>query len=340
MEVFTAVAEGRGFAPRVSEPGQVAREIVRRLGGLGTVGILRQPALIETLESGVRSESRSIPRGEIWKAVMKARGDETHAGHLLKVLLEHRVIDAGVTLRCPTCSKSNWFSPEDLGHELQCERCLNGFPFPGHDPPGRDRWAYRPRGGFASPRYAMGSYSALLSLCLLSGAMERITWTPSVSLDSSIEVDFALWRQRAPILSAERSRWNLMLGECKSHGEFEDEDFRRMRRVGGAFPEATLVFASLRDELTPREIEALTRLARPTAGKELPRHPNVMVLTGLELFADELPAAWQEAGGRAGELAPEHLFGPWSEVDRLADLTQQIHLGLESFESWQHQQVG
>lgn len=335
-EVFAHFARGLGFTPRTSEPGQVSREIVRRLGGLIGVGVLRHPSLVEALNKAVRSESRSVQRSEIWSAVMQARGSEARAAHLLKVLLERRVIDAGVTIQCPTCAKSNWYGPADMGLQLQCERCLNDFPFPGHDPPHRDQWAYRPRGGFASPGYAMGSYSALLSLRLLSGSMDRVSWAPSTSLDSSTEVDFAMWLQRAPVLSAEPSKWSLLLGECKSHGEFLDQDFERMKRVRAAFPEAILVFASLRETLCQREIAALTAFARPADRATASHHPDVMILTALELFSDHLPGAWHDVGGRAAELAPEHFIGPRPECERLADLTQQIHLGVESFESWRY----
>lgn len=335
-EVFAHLASKRGFTPRISEPGQVAREMVRRLGGLVAVGVLRHPSLVEALEKAVRSESRSVPRPEIWKAVMQARGNEARAAHLLEFLLERQVIDAGVTIQCPTCAKSNWYGLKDIGLRLQCERCLNDFSFPGHDPPHRDQWAYRPRGGFASPGYGMGSYSALLSLRLLSGSMDRVSWAPSTSLDSSTEVDFVLWRQNARILSAEKGEWSLLLGECKSHGEFSDRDFERMERVRAAFPEAILVFATLREKLTPHEVAALGDLARPANRERAPHHPDLMILTALELFADHLPSAWREAGGRAAELAPEHLIGPRPEAERLAELTQMIHLGLGSFDSWRY----
>lgn len=336
IDVFSSYASKHGFEPRLSEPGRVSREIVRRLGGLIAVGMVRHPALVELFEKAVRRDSRSARRPEMWKAVMRARGSERRANGLLRALLERRVIDAGVLVKCPTCAKSNWYGPDDLGFELNCERCLNDFPFPGHDPPHRDDWAYRPRGGFASPEYAMGAYSVLLSLRLLSGMGERISWAPSMTLNSSTEVDFALWQERSRIYSGEPSEWTLLLGECKSHREFKRADIQRMEQLRTAFPEAILVFASLRTELSAEEVDGLLKLARPSdPGRTRPR-PDVVILTSTELFADTLPGAWKDAGGRAAKLAPEQLFGHRPEIETLADVTQQIHLRTEPFDAWRN----
>jgi hypothetical protein len=155
-----------------------------------------------------------------------------------------------------------------------------------------------------------------------------------MTLDSSIEVDFAMWQERSQIYSGEPSDWTLLLGECKSHSEFKRADIQRMERLRIAFPDAILVFASLRKRLSKKEIDQLLRLARPSQpGRRRPR-PDVVILTATELFANTLPGAWKDAGGRSAKLAPEHLFGHRPEIEALADVTQQIHLRAEPFDVW------
>jgi hypothetical protein len=60
----------------------------------------------------------------------------------------------------------------------------------------------------------------------------------------------------------------------------------------------------------------------------------VIVLTELELYAEErLTDAWQDAGGLAAEISPRSMgHRPWAAA--LADITQQLHLGLPRYEEW------
>jgi hypothetical protein len=105
VEVFSSYAAKLGFKPTLSEPGRVSREIVRRLGGLVPIGMVRHPALVDVFEKAVRKDSRSVRRPEVWKAVMEARGNERQADALLRALLGRRVIDAGVLVKCPNLRK-------------------------------------------------------------------------------------------------------------------------------------------------------------------------------------------------------------------------------------------
>jgi hypothetical protein len=126
-----------------------------------------------------------------------------------------------------------------------------------------------------------------------------------------------------------------VFGESKSEGSFAAEDVARAEALRARFPDAFLAFASFKEKLDPDEIALLTPLARPKKSDRRPR-ADVIILTRTELFArEDLRSAWEAAGGRMAKLAPKN-YG-WSRGGHwfaLADLTQQMHLGLEPFSEW------
>ena len=90
------------------------------------------------------------------------------------------------------------------------------------------------------------------------------------------------------------------------------------------------MFATLKDELGEPEKKIIGEFAqwgreRLANGKQ--RTP-VIVLTGLELFADwRISEAWKERGGEhAKMMAPRHTG--IRDLKELARLTQQLYLGL------------
>ena len=62
----------------------------------------------------------------------------------------------------------------------------------------------------------------------------------------------------------------------------------------------------------------------------------VIVLTGTELFADHhLRQTWQETGGAHATMVKHpsvHIDDLWT----LADITQQLYLGLPAYWEWRH----
>ncbi|PRE99776.1 hypothetical protein C6Q15_29440 [Burkholderia multivorans] len=66
-----------------------------------------------------------------------------------------------------------------------------------------------------------------------------------------MEADFAMfWRDS---VYGEQSE-GLLFGECKTYGKFEAKDIDRMRMLAETFPGAILVFSTLREALTAKEI--------------------------------------------------------------------------------------
>ena len=130
----------------------------------------------------------------------------------------------------------------------------------------------------------------------------------------------------------------LVFGEAKSFAAegFKSADVERMSKVADKFPGAFIVFATLKDELSDAEKSSIGELAmqgRARLENGQPRSP-VIVLTGTELFASwHLGHAWKDKGGqhaRFAELAGMSL----DNLRTLAELTQQLYLGLP--DPWAH----
>lgn len=91
-----------------------------------------------------------------------------------------------------------------------------------------------------------------------------------------------------------------------------------------------MVFSTLRPELTKRERDRISKLARwgrKNIGAEKWR-AHVLVLTAQALFSDWAPPnCWKDVGGKYSEFAQnwrDHFNG----LTDICDATQQLHLGM------------
>lgn len=184
-----------------------------------------------------------------------------------------------------------------------------------------------------------------------------MTWPPGLELSfnahAPIEADFTLWYQRVSLLGSAFST-KVVFGEAKSFGGrrhtsfdgrrstnldvFTDDDVSRLKRLAETFPGAVLVFSTMKrgSELTKQEISRLRRLAE--WGREYQEDTRrtrapVIILTGTELFAGYwLSQAWEDLGGMHAEFALS--YRELDELGVLADATQQLYLGMDSYDSW------
>jgi len=123
-----------------------------------------------------------------------------------------------------------------------------------------------------------------------------------------------------------------VFGEAKSFAvrSFKAEDIVRMRRVSDLFPGAFVVFATLKDELSPTEKTEIAAFALWGREKLADGSPRAMViaLTASELFCSwDVDQAGEQLGGqRAALIKPRryHL----NNLQTLAELTQQVYLDL------------
>lgn len=155
-----------------------------------------------------------------------------------------------------------------------------------------------------------------------------------------VEADFILWYQRTEIFGLDHPT-EIVFGEAKSFGRevFQEDDVMRMKYLAEEFPGAVLVFATMKesDELTSDELTRLRKLAEwgreYISGSRHTRAP-VILLTGTELFTGySLDSVWKEKGGKHEQLSsPGYL--QLDQLKILADLTQQLYLGMPSYSNW------
>lgn len=320
IDVCGAWLTQHGFSFTVTSGGRLMHEAVRALGGLNCTWIVAKEELVELLNGMAGLPDRPRDTYNNPKMIGKLKritGHERRARNLLRTLLECRVLEVGVQLKCEQCIQRNWYALDAIKKRLRCHRCLQEYPFPAAHPPD-EPWHYRSVGPFAVEDYIQGGLSVMLSLGFLrrlsAGSRRRITWCPSFELENDsgkCEVDaMAFVAQSDPYSGAVVP----MFVEGKSYGAedriFGEKDVRVMRRVGEHFPGAVLVFATFNSELTPADKELIGPMA------EMGREPisdghwknPVVILTGNELFSE---------------------IGAPKSLHELADDTQQRYLEME-----------
>ena len=360
-EVLSELLGSAGIGPPTpSQPGLVAEELIRRLGGLSALGLIRDRELIDLFERAAvadielesnedrprrrRPRTGLIPRGTLEGHLSRRhKNDPDRAQSHLRALVDRGVLTSGPRLNCPHCTHRNWYPVRELDDEITCERCLRTYPFPHAQPPERADWAYRPIGAFSFPDYAAGSYTVAFALSFLTQfSRERNIWSTSLGFGKDFEIDFAVLRESRERLT-EGEPPVLLLGEAKTNGRFEPKDFRRLRRLQRRFPEAILVVATLRSKLSAPERKALKEIAQPNVKRlsQVIWTPSVMVLTDAELLSGrDAPDCWTRLGGTAEEIAAKSAtISNNPEVRRIADLSAQIHLGLPPQHVWAQRTV-
>jgi hypothetical protein len=256
------------------------------------------------------------------------------------------VIRLGLETHCPHCQVTNWTGLETVDYEITCNRCLKAYPFPqAHLKDHNRNWSYRVVGPFSVPDYGRGSYAALLALRLLNSftsSGDEMTFATAMTLSFDgrrAEVDFlALKRSERFDLAAPP---DLILGEAKSAGKgqtVKPRDLSQLKAVAAKLPAAVIVIAVMRDHFLPAEkriLEPFVKWGRRLNADREPSNP-VLLLTSNELMCDHLlSATWEELGGVHAKFAT---YDHTRDVRSLADATQQIYLGLPSFDTMRQAQ--
>jgi hypothetical protein len=336
--IMFAWLQDLGWTPKLSTPGLLAQQIFRQLDGYPQYIMHDEKVLglFEHMNGGqVKSDGSPVAENKIGQERDLPIGQVKNrvGAHLYDHLLAKGIFRLGVKVQCPRCTRHSWYALSELRDSLTCPRCLNAFPAVGHLDAAT--WSYKTAGPFSVPNYADGAYGVLSALTFFDDRkMHTMRMTSVLSFTAEapdkrrIEADFASFWQES--LYGDKSE-GLMFGEAKTYSQFTAKDFERMRFLGKTFPGAVLVFSTLRNSLTPKEIAGLTRVAK--AGRkywkaERPVNP-VLVLTGTELLAHHGPPyCWQEPFRTR--------FDRVTGLLQLCNATQQIYLGLAPWESEWH----
>lgn len=324
QDIFAAWMKDQGYEVKISTPGLIARQIFTQLDG--SIQSLANIKLLELLEQMNRNNDEGQERhiGELKNRL----GD-----NLYQYLLSKGIFRIGIKVQCPNCQRHSWFPINEIKDTLICPKCLNSFSSVGHIDKGK--WCYKTAGPFSLPKYADGAYSVLLAMNFFDEHLHSVKVTTALSFEAKdnkssvpLEADFGILWQESVFGEAKEG---VIFGECKTFGDFEQKDYKKMTMLGKKFPGSILVFCTLKEELTLLEIKEITKIAkagRKRMKNETPLNP-VLILTRNELI-DMFgpPTCWTKKYG-----------GKYDRVYNLleiADATQQIYLNLPSWhEDWQ-----
>jgi hypothetical protein len=341
--IFFAWLADMGWKPKVSASGLLAKQIYKKLDG--NFFILKDENLLGLLEhmnggltkkTGAPVEENKVTQErELAVGEIKSRLSNSDKGsNLYENLLSKGIFELGLRVQCPQCIRNSWFSLESVHNTLTCPRCLNVFPAIGNLDSAT--WYYKTVGPFSVANYADGAYAVLLAVAFFSDQnINSMHTTPVLSFTAEapnnkfIEADFAMFWQES--LFGEKKD-GILFGECKTYGQFGEKDFERMRYLAKTFPGAVLVFSTLRKSLTKKEKIGITRIAK--AGRkywkaERPINP-VLILTATELLDwSGPPYCWEDS--------VKQKFNHISGLLSVCDATQQIYLGLSSWNTEWHE---
>ena len=335
--VMTEWLRERGWKVSLSASGRMASQLVKQLGGTWGVSWLAHKGVIELL--GKLEKEGGMTREDViarLKQVIALDGLHFDSERFLERLIEASALRLGAKIQCPVCTRHNWYELDALKYQMRCRFCLSDFDAPVQSPKNIE-WTYRAHGPFASS-VSQGAFSVLLVLKFLSGrGLHDNGITPLFSYTAKkdskeLEADLtclykpSTWRE---------TRTQIVHAECKSFNSFKQDDIKRMKVLASEFPGATLIFATLKEKLSPAEIVSIKAMAQSQRGKRLRGQANspVIVLTGTELFSsDGAPECWREKGGAYDKFSETR--GEWSDLFSIADATQQLYLGLPSWHEW------
>lgn len=331
-----------------SDAGRATQQIIETLGGSWGVGHIAHRGVIELLDEMTRSLTKASHCMEFQNKIGNAAKNERLKKRALETLVERKAVELGLELKCSKCNSWSWYSLKQLDYSHTCDLCRKNFDFPVINAVygKHSRWAYRVVGPFALPNYADGGYAAALAIRFFTDIIggfhqAKATWSSAQKLklpsEKIVEVDFMLWYQREEHFETNYPT-ETVFGEAKSFGKdvFKQHDVDNMKLLVEEFPGAVLVFATMKDEFSPEELDRIKRLAQ--WGREYDREKRqsrapVIVLTGTELFAEHsLENSWKEKGGVHKDFIGTGL-GRTENLRRLADLTQELYLGMPSYHS-------
>lgn len=341
----------------LSDAGRATQQIVQTLGGFWGVRSLAHKGIVEMLNEMSRKPiTRSAHFKEFQNKINIAINNEIWKKKSFETLVERKAVELGLELKCTKCGSWSWYSVKQLDYLLKCELCLKHYDFPITSPldSKHSRWAYRVIGPFALPDYAKGGYAASLAIRFFADVIGRldtsaVSWSSGQELTlfsgNKSEADFILWNQRKQMFGTDYPT-EIVFGKAKSFGRdaFKQDDLDKMRLLAESFPGSVLVFATMKEAtgLSQEETARIRKLAE--WGREYDRERTqsrapVIMLTGTELFtAHYLENAWKEKGGTHKRLI-EHAYVSvrLNNLRILADLTQQLYLGMPSYGEWREE---
>lgn len=331
-DAFKAWLLDNGFEAKLSSAGRIAKQMIKRLGGVWGLNIIANKELIDLLRK--MEDGKEMDKEAFWGRISRTGHTKyfrADASRILKRYINAGMFRLGAKIQCPICSHYCWYDIDSLKYKLQCSNCLDNFDLPSNSPD-KIKWSYRTFGPFSLNGSAEGAYSTLLVLRLFSTVLDAAT-TPMMNFLTKIdgsekEIDLGLLLKEHRYDHEDEVR--PAFAECKTYNEFEKSDVEKLAKLAKRFPGAVLVFATLRDTLTKREVKLLKPLVnkcRRYWKDEQPYNP-VLILTKTELFADmSVEQAWKDSKDEKYKKFAERDYYS-DRLFHICDATQQLYLGM------------
>lgn len=351
-----------GIEARLSEPGHIAKQILGHVDGLWGMRLLADPGTLETLNTmagGIRRKGigdaeteelfdRRSKSVKDWHALVQRRKKQDRGVSSLNDFTSRNIIRLGLQSQCPNCANLNWHTLTAVDYDVTCDRCQRSYPFPQSSlQKNNGNWSFRVVGPFAVPDYARGSYGALLALKAISNlhtGHSPMAYSTALSLSfDGIEAEADFVALRSPEGHGLQSDPELIICEAKSFGEgplVTRKDITKLRAIAKKLEGSIIVISVLRPKFIDAELKLIEPFVRwcrrPTANGEM--HNPVILLTAHEIFCRfNISLTWKELGGEHAKFAD---FKYHDSLVALAEATQSIHLGLNSyhaeiFEKWE-----
>ena len=323
-----------------SDDGRFQTRAAEMLGGpFG--GLLIQPGVRAVIDKAARSNAGltlqqlkavvKSNRGE-WPDTLYSRqsNPDAYAEETVNYLLLSGLFVPMLDVHCSNCRVEAQVSPRDLDTSITCEFCGEQFRLALSLSLSRtkSRWRYR-LASHLSPEKVRALLPALATMSMfsqVSAAGSPMTHAFGVNFrlpgSKQVEVDVVAYLGRPT--------WGVVLGEVKNNNRIDENDVRHLeelqRRLEEKATRAVLVFATLKDEFSPVEVEVLRahveRCVETTTafGALVPRFPFVLTAKDLSLpwGHDDHPWRWEPSGKGSG------VFGT-------AEESCKRNLGLASF---------
>jgi hypothetical protein len=247
--LFEKMFELVGIRAERSQPGIIAENLIRQLGGLQGCRVFKIPGVRELItkykstESFTSSEAKRILFEKDFNShrdlYIKRRrtGTQLTVDNVFTYLLERKVFRAGLELRCPNCQLKFWKHIDDCETMIACDYCGTTFDMTLQL---RDRgdWRYRRSGLFGREDHQQGAITVVLSLQQLETSLHEYPLTYSTGLNlqdtrgrlGKCEVDFL-------IITENRDGVQVGLSECKTNQEITAVDVSNLSQVADALGE-------------------------------------------------------------------------------------------------------
>lgn len=267
--VVEALFKSAGLSVELSQPGRIAQNLVKFLGGIEGCRLLKVDGIRRALRELNRKGSLNADAlvGVIGRHWHKEENDDIilqygqprplTAPLALDALINSKLIKPGLKLKCPQCGQKTWYSVGEIGEQYKCRFCLEIQETPRLD---GLKWSYSTNGLISIDDEGYGSIPVILSLWRFNHLRSISNAQPMTSIlvkskRINKEVDYV------HLVTESNGTYELVIGEAKGLNEIKAEDVRKMQKIAELFKDPPyLAFTSLKDTLSDAEKNRIKKL--------------------------------------------------------------------------------